>query len=341
MADRRRIKTGLLTLSKYLIALGAFLWIIYSIDINESISTIKTLSLTTILFIIIASGIGVIARALLWHPLVSKFTNTNAKELIMSDIVISFVNTLFPSRLSGRSIAPITLRHYTELNWSQVTAVTVAHTGLHALLYGFVGLIGLISTVATYRSELAYVILLSIFLYLSVGLIVILVGWRLDIFDRLADRLARSLAPLPVGNSIAAALNSFRSKLLDGSDKQVQLLLRNLKTVGLFVMTWIIAVMIVPAIRIWILFSATGISGIEMLLLPLYIVVAYSVTILPLTPGGIGVAEATAVAVFLALGAPEGAIATVVFLDRFFGLYLPSLFGWFPLAQTDLRTIVD
>jgi uncharacterized membrane protein YbhN (UPF0104 family) len=44
--------------------------------------------------------------------------------------------------------------------------------------------------------------------------------------------------------------------------------------------------------------------------------------------------------VFVALGVPESAIVTVVFLDRIFGVYLPSLLGWIPLVCTDFGTSV-
>lgn len=341
MFNQRALRKQFLTLSKYLVAVVALAWVVYTIDMRTTIETIRDLSMFTLLLLVAASIASVLARVAMWYVLVTYFTAVDLKRLLAADLIIKFVNTLFPSRLSGRSIAPIVLRHFTELGWSRAVAVTVAQTGLYAVLYGLVGLFGVILSIETYGSGLSFIILLSVSVYLAVGAAVVLAGWRLDIFDQLVRRLARLVAPFPAGNSIATALNSFRSELLDGSDEQFQLLLCNRKTVCLFVVTWVVAVMIVPAIRIGILFSATGISGIEILLLPLYIVVAYSVTILPITPGGIGVAEATGVAVFLALGAPEGAIVTVVFLDRFFGLYLPSLFGWFPLAQTDLRTIVD
>jgi uncharacterized protein (TIRG00374 family) len=157
------------------------------------------------------------------------------------------------------------------------------------------------------------------------------------VFDDLIDRFARGVAHFPTGRSVAAVIDSFRGKLLDGSDEQFKLLIRDPRTVGLFIMMWAVALLVVPTVRIWVLLSASTFTGLDPLMLPVYVIVAYSVTILPLTPGGIGIAEATAVAVFVALGVPESIIIPVVFLDRIFGVYLPSLLGWVPLVKTDFR----
>ena len=73
--------------------------------------------------------------------------------------------------------------------------------------------------------------------------------------------------------------------------------------------------------------------------LPLYLVTAYSITLLPLTPGGIGVTEATAVAVFAGLGIPESVAIPVIFLDRFLGVYLPALLGWYPATDVDVSVL--
>jgi len=89
---------------------------------------------------------------------------------------------------------------------------------------------------------------------------------------------------------------------------------------------------------VFLLFGSFGVS-VDPLLLPLYLVTAYSITLLPLTPGGIGVTEATAVAVFAGLGLPEAVVIPVVFLDRFLGVYLPALVGWYPTTKLDVSVL--
>jgi uncharacterized protein (TIRG00374 family) len=82
-----------------------------------------------------------------------------------------------------------------------------------------------------------------------------------------------------------------------------------------------------------------GVTVQPAILLPLYLVTAYSVTLLPLTPGGIGVTEATATAVFVSLDVPSAVIIPVIFLDRFLGVYLPALVGWYPSLDMDLSAL--
>jgi uncharacterized protein (TIRG00374 family) len=57
--------------------------------------------------------------------------------------------------------------------------------------------------------------------------------------------------------------------------------------------------------------------------------------VLPVTPGGVGVAEAAATAVLVGLGVPGSAAVGVVVLDRAVGVYLPALLGWLPATRFD------
>jgi uncharacterized protein (TIRG00374 family) len=316
-------------------------WVFYTTDVERTLNAITQLSPVAVGLVIGISIIGVFARVSTWYVLVVFFTEVDWKQLVTANLVIKFVNSLFPSRLSGRSIAPFALRHFTGIGWNEAMAVTVAHTGLYAVLYGIVTLFGLAINLPTFGPGLTALILLSVAGYIVVGGGVILAGWRLDLFNQLVSALARLCEYLPWGAAVAAPIDKFRTKLLDGSEKQFQQITRDHRSVFLFIMTWVIALLIIPTLRIWVLLSATGVTGLNPLLLPLYVVVAYSVTILPLTPGGIGVAEATAVAVFVALGVPEAAIVSVVFLDRVFGVYLPSLLGWVPLVRTDFTEAIN
>lgn len=327
-------------IGKYGLGAAALGWVIWTADIDRTITTVSELSADSFFLIIIVSAACVVARVMTWHVLVSFFTDVDILRLLTADLIIKFVNSLFPSRFSGRSIAPVALRHFTKLTWSKSVAVTIAHTGLFAALYGFVTLFGVAIDVGIYGPGLTGIILLSASIYLAVGLAVVVAGWRLDLFDRSVSWLADSLNRLSGGERVAVPLDTFRTKLLEDSDNQFQRLVGDGRTVSLFVVTWAVAILALPTARLWLLFSATDVAGPDPLFLPLYLVVAYSVTVLPLTPGGIGVTEATAVAVFVALGFPGGGIVTVVFLDRLFGVYLPSLLGWVPLVRTNFSAAV-
>ncbi len=327
--------------AKYAVGIAVLTWVFYTTDVEGTLNTITQLSPVTVGLVVGISVVGVIARASTWYVLAVFFKEVNWKQLVTANLVIKFVNSLFPSRLSGRSIAPLALRHFTGIGWNEATAVTVAHTGFYAVLYGMVALFGLVFTLPMLGPGLTALILLSVAGYMIVGGGVILVGWRLNMFNQLINSLAHLCEHLPRGKTIAALINKFRTKLLDGSEKKFQQIAHDCRSVLFFIGTWTIALLIIPTLRIWVLLSSIGVTGLDPILLPLYVVIAYSVTILPLTPGGIGVAEATAVTVFVALGVPEAAIVSVVFLDRVFGVYLPSLFGWIPLARTNFAEVIN
>ncbi len=63
---------------------------------------------------------------------------------------------------------------------------------------------------------------------------------------------------------------------------------------------WAVDLVLAPGVRVGLLLGSFGVAFEPLVALPLYLLVAYTVTLLPLTPGGIGIAEATATAVFVA-----------------------------------------
>jgi uncharacterized protein (TIRG00374 family) len=62
------------------------------------------------------------------------------------------------------------------------------------------------------------------------------------------------------------------------------------------------------------------------------------VSLLPLTPGSIGVTEATAAFVFFSFGVTYEVAVSVIFLDRLFGTYLPAVIGWIPAVRMGVPT---
>jgi uncharacterized protein (TIRG00374 family) len=102
---------------------------------------------------------------------------------------------------------------------------------------------------------------------------------------------------------------------------------------------WLGALVLAPGLRVLLLLWGFG-SGFEpAILLPIVLVAAYSVTLLPLTPGGVGVTEATATAVFVALGVPSDVIVPVILIDRLLGTYLPAVAGWYPTLKVDVSSL--
>jgi len=118
---------------------------------------------------------------------------------------------------------------------------------------------------------------------------------------------------------------------------------RDARAISRFSIAWVLALVVVPGVRVYLLFVGFGVSPETPVLLPLYLITGYAVTVLPLTPGGVGVAEATSTLVFVSLGYSSAVVVPVVILDRLLGSYLPALAGWYPAVTTnfgDVRTDV-
>jgi uncharacterized protein (TIRG00374 family) len=326
-----------LRIANYVLGVAALVWVLTTVEWRRAVATLAGFSAPTVAAVVAISVVGVLARVATWHALAAHFADVEIIPLLEANLLVNFVNSLFPSRVSGRSVAPLALRRYLGVAWNEAVAVTVAHTGLYAVCYGVVALLGLALTAGRFGPGLGAVVALSTLAYLGSGAAVLLAGWRLDLFDRVVDGVLRVVTRLPGGSRVGSAVDAARAALLDRADERFRDLLRNRRRVVLFALAWLAALVVVPAVRFWLLLSAGGATGVDPFLLPLVVVVAYSVTILPLTPGGIGVAEATAVAVFVALGVPRPVVVPVVLLDRLFGAYLPALAGWVPFVRADLK----
>jgi hypothetical protein len=86
----------------------------------------------------------------------------------------------------------------------------------------------------------------------------------------------------------------------------------------------LLTVVLLPGLRLGIILSNTEFQ-LEYYLLLIAPVTMYSVTILPISVGGVGVAEASGTAVLSAFGVPPVIAASVVLIDRTVSTYFPLL----------------
>jgi len=279
-------------------------------------------------------------RFSMWHVLLNARGETPLSTTVRVDLVIKFINHVVPSKASGHSVAPLVVRHYTGADWSEAVTVSGLNTGLYAALYGAVALVGVGLFAPRLDPGLAVVIALSTALYLVAGGLVLLAGRRLELAGRLVGRLEGALARVPyIGgrlSGVAGALPSFTAE----SAGVFRDLSSRPSVVVPYALGWIGTLAVCPGVRVWLLLTALGGSFSPALLLPVVLVTAYSVTVLPLTPGGVGVAEASATLVLVALGVAPELVGVVVLVDRTLGVYLPALVGWLPMARLDLADLL-
>jgi len=281
---------------------------------------------------------GVVARFDTWRAVVAPFARIGLSTAGRVDLSVNFVNQLLPSRLSGRLAAPFILRAETGMEYGDATAAAGAHTGIYAVCYGVVSLAGIAAVAGRISTGLLLLLGLSTALYLVAGAVVLLAGMNLTLLDRLIDIVASPVARIPrIGGPVAARIRSV-PEMTDASAAAFRRLSTDPR-VWLRYGVGFGALVVAPGIRVWLLFTSFGATVEPAILLPLYLVTAYSVTLLPLTPGGIGVTEATATAVFVGLGVPSSVVIPAIFLDRFLGVYLPALVGWYPSLDLDLSAL--
>ena len=282
---------------------------------------------------------GVVARFDTWRAVVSPFAEMGLWTAGRVDLSVNFVNQLLPSRLSGRLAAPFILRAETGMNYGDATAAAGAHTGIYAICYGVVSLVGIAAVAGRISTGLILLLALSTALYLVAGVVVLLAGMNLTLLDRLVEAVASPVGHIPrLGGPLADRIRAV-PEMTDASAAAFSRLSTDSGVWLRYAVGWAGALVVAPGIRVWLLFTSFGATIEPALLLPLYLVTAYSVTLLPLTPGGIGVTEATATAVFVGLGVPSSVVIPVIFLDRFLGVYLPALVGWYPSLDLDLSAL--
>jgi uncharacterized protein (TIRG00374 family) len=211
--------------------------------------------------------------------------------------------------------------------------ITGINTALYAVIYAIVGGLGVMLLISDSSESILGIIGVSTLLYLITGLTILVSGFKATTTSTLLKRLTPIIRRIPVAGIIAVGMSERIPNFAEESITVFQNILYSPLILCLYVAGWIGSVALFPALRVATLFTAFGTPFTPLIALPAILIAAYSVTLLPLTPGGIGVTEATAAAVFVSLGIPYEIAAATVLIDRVLGVYFPALLGWYPLVR--------
>ena len=334
MTERRR----LLWLARYGLGTAALVWIVSQADWGTVVARFVEMAPWAVAVVLGVSVLGTLAQFGTWHVLLNRLRPTPFRAAAGVMLSVRFINHLTPSQAVGKSLAPAVLRQYTGYPWGLVVAVATLHTALFAILYGLVAVAGLAVFAPQLSPGLLLIIAASAALYLVVGPMLLLAGSRLDGVAPLAAAIRQRV---PINHiPYADALLETAVDALPDVGRETANTLRDLLSdpVALtgYGLGWAVALLLAPGVRVWLLLDAAGVQFTPLLLLPVVLVTAYAVTLLPVTPGGIGVAEASATLVLAALGVPPGIAAATILIDRFLGTYLPAVLGWYPTMRLDL-----
>jgi len=328
-----------ITVAQYGIAVVALSWLLTQFDITSAIDLLAGVKTETALAVIAVSILGICGRAYTWHAVITPLSTVRFRTAAGTTLIVNFVNQLLPSRLSGRLAAPFVLRSQTGMDYSDAAAASALHTAVFALYYGLAATAGLVLAIPLLRIELLVVLALATSLYFVAGLAILFGGLRLTYLDRLIGWLSGVAVRVPrVGKGLAERLDGLL-EFTDSSTTTFRSLASEPAVWLRYVIGWAVDLVLAPGVRVGLLLGSFGVGFEPLVAVPLYLLVAYTVTLLPLTPGGIGITEATATAVFVALGIPAEVIIPIIFVDRFLSIYLPSLAGWYPSVRLDVTSL--
>jgi uncharacterized protein (TIRG00374 family) len=328
-----------ITVAQYGLAVAALSWLLTQFDIASAIDLLAGVRVETAVAVVAVSVLGICGRAYSWHAVLTPLAPVRFRTAAGTTLIVNFVNQLLPSRLSGRLAAPFVLRSQTGMAYSDAAAASALHTGIFALYYGVAATAGLALAVPLLRVELLLLLAIATSLYFAAGLTILLGGLNLSYLDRFIGWLSGVAARVPrVGEGLAARLDGLLA-FTDSSTTAFRTLAGEPGVWLRYAVGWTVDLVVAPGVRVGLLLGSFGVAFEPLVAVPLYLLVAYAVTLLPLTPGGIGVTEATATAVFVALGIPASVIVPIVFVDRFLSIYLPSLAGWYPSVRLDVASL--
>ena len=329
-----------ITFVQTVVALGALLWLLSQVEWSRIETLAGMVQPVIVLAVLAVTGLEFVTRFSMWHVLFRARHTTPFATAANVDLVVKFVNHVIPSKASGHSIAPLVINHLTPLSWTESATVAGVNTGLYASLYGALSLLGIFLFASRLPPGLLVVLGLSTALYLAIGVAILTAGRRLDATTAAFERMSERVDDVPGLGSLGTRLVRNIPSFTEDSAAIFRDLTASPKIVLLYALGWAGTLMIVPGIRVWLLLDAFVADFAPAIAIPLVLVMAYSVTLLPLTPGGVGIAEASASLVFVALGVPESVAVSVVLLDRLLGVYLPALIGWYPVTRIDLAEVI-
>jgi uncharacterized protein (TIRG00374 family) len=323
-------------LFRYFLAAIALFWLVSQGQWQESLNTLAGVSAYTLILLFIFAVGGLLFRFLRWYAFIRLEKPVQFRTAAEVDLIINFINQLFPSRLSGTAAAPLVITQHTGIKMGTSIGITGIFTACYAIIYGIVSGFGVIFLIQHSSISILGIVGLSTLLYLILGLILLISGLKATMVDSLLKRLVPLVEQIPAVGTIAVAAFDRIPDFTDQSKAVFEKTLNSPLTICLYVVGWVGSVALFPALRVGIMFGAFGTQFAPLVMLPVILITAYSVTLLPLTPGGIGVTEATAAAVFVSLGVPYEAAAATILVDRVLGVYLPSLLGWYPMVRNPL-----
>lgn len=261
-----------------------------------------------------------------WRLLFTTEGPLSPSDSLLGTLVVYFAGTFTPGRFSARLSAPFVF-HALEpkqgLGFS--TGVVYLHTACYLAAYGLAGGVGMLLLAFGPPVAAGYLLAVPVLLYLIAG------------GGLLYGAMAAGTGSSGGDSTLLGLLPSRWTEVIRNQTRHLERLTEDRTNLAAVFFLLFVSVSILPGLRMYLLFRSAGLEPSPfalMFLLPAF----YSVTILPISLGGIGLAEGSAVSMFALLGGSSSVILPLVLLDRTLAVYLPALAGWVGFMATSPKT---
>lgn len=276
----------------------------------------------------VLQGLILLVQAWTWRLLFSIQAPMSWHRGLTGSLMVNFAGLFLPGRFAARITAPFIFRRVGEnRSLGFATSAVYVHTAAYLATYGTVAGLGLGLLPGSELPLPPGLLALPVAVYLGggLGLFLLAIG-AIHYTDTRKMPFGALRKYLPDFLHRAARTARDQSSHLSG------MLNARGRLAGLGLLL-LVMVALLPGLRMHALLRGLGVSispWTLMLLLPAF----YSVTILPISLGGIGLAEGSAIGVLTLLGVPAGVVVPAVLLDRVLAVYLPALLGWLLFTGT-------
>ncbi|PTD94223.1 hypothetical protein C9439_04025 [archaeon SCG-AAA382B04] len=309
---------------KFFVFLVVILIIANNLNFENIISEIQRIEPFYFVLFLVMAFFNVFLWAISWKILIEKFNDVSMKKSLKIGLIVPFIGQILPARVSRVLGTPLVLKKKIKKTTNSIaTAVTITNTILYSITYALICLLGVLLLRDKLPIWLLTLLVFSGLIYLvPYSLYKLGDNYRgnLDYFLDLINYLV-GLIPF-----IKIDIKEKASDFVDKTLSKSSILLEDKKIVFEFILVFIFSLSILTGLRVWFLLKGME-ASINIFILFFAPTMAYSISIIPITPGGIGIAELTAIFVFVSLGIPKDIAGSVILLDRIFSFYLPSLIG--------------
>lgn len=305
--------------------LGLLFWKI------EITSLIEASIQANILFLVLAFGasvVGTTASAFIDKYLIAFFADMSLWAILRANFSTIYLSLAAPSSLGAMIGRPWVLSNLANeaMRPEEGVAVTIVGLLVSNLRRAMAGVIGLGVFSPLFPIPVRIIFGLSVSAYVAFTVVIWLSALSKN-FSRGVIKLSRGVLRLFSDRSIAGRLERYITRGVEKTHGSLSLLAGDKKRILAFACLRGGVQCLVEGVRLWVLFMAFGFhfNFLRFLLLPS---LGYSTSILPISIGGIGVAEFGGIKAFVAvLGIPDEIALTVTVLDRVFSMYWVAALG--------------